>query len=570
MFDLSTLLPFRASTALTGPTSGFMEFGGGRQTRAGEPVSPTRALTLSAYFACIRVISEDVAKLPLDVYRRKKSAGKEHLPDHQLAKVLERPNPEMTGYTLRETVTQWAAGWGNGYAEIVRDGAGELVELWPIHPSRVRLFRQDGRLVYRVVSDPEQASVLPRGPAIDFRPEEIFHLRGMGTGILGYSIAQYGAETIGLALATEAFGAAFFGQGATSSGILTHPGALSEVARKNLRESWQATYGGSKNAQKVAIIEEGMTYAPISIPQDQAQFLETRKFQVEEICRWARVAPHKIQQLDHATFSNIEHQGREHVTDTLLPWLIRWVTEIRRQLITDPTLVVIHDADILMMGDTNARTNYYRTMVNIGAMSPDEVREMEGLNPTGGASAQHFMQTNMSTLDRIASGTAATSPPGTTSQATTDAPPAPPADDGAAAEAAERGAQLQAQVTALRPAFVAEADRVLRKEALAITRIAADPGKLAAFYDAQPADLLGALGPLTTALVCLTADVLGAEAREPGMQAFAAEWSGRAHQAVAAQRSAAGIPSDHTPQALADSVIALVLAAYPESSHVAA
>ena len=567
MFNLTTLLPVKASSVVSGPTSGFLEFGGGRQTKSGEPITPSRALTLSAYFACIRVISEDVAKLPLEVYRHT-NPGKECLPDSDLAKLLSIPNPEMTGYTFRETLTQWAAGWGNGYAEIVRDRLGKPIALWPIHPSRVRLIRRDGRLVYQVGADVALDAVKQQRLTVEFRTDEIFHIRGMGTGILGYSIAQYGAESIGLGLAAEAFGATFFGQGATSSGILTHPGALTDTAKVNLRESWQKTYGGSKNGNKVAIIEEGMKYEPISIPPEQAQFLETRQFQVEEICRWARVAPHKIQQLLHATFSNIEHQGREHVTDTLLPWMIRWTTEIKRQLITDPSMFVAHDANILMMGDTNARSNFYRTMVNIGVYSPDEVREMEDENPIGGASAQHFMQMNMSTLDRIADGTSVAAPTKPFADTVETAPRVPTEPDDT--DAQEQRAQFAAHVESLRPAFVAEADRVLRKEAIAAQRAAAKPGAdkwAAEFFQEQAGYITAALSPLAMSLSGIASNVLGVALVSIDVQSFADDYCATAR---AQFTKASTLPDTHTPAVLAESVIGLVLVAYPESRHVVA
>lgn len=556
MFDLATLIPRASSSALTGPTSGFVEVFGGRKTNSGERVTPQRALTLSAYYACIRVIAEDVAKLPLDILRWKDDAGtgRVWLRKDPVALLMRGPNPEMTGYVFRETLTQWACGWGNGYAEIVRDGTGRVRRLWPIHPSRVRHIRRDGRPYLQVTNDPDEANN-GRQTFAEFPASDIFHLRGMGTASIGYSIAQFGAESIGLGLAAEGFGAAFFGQGSTSSGILTHPGTLGEAARANLRESWQKTYGGTKNSHKVAILEEGVKWEQITIPPEQAQFLETRQFQVEEICRWARVAPHKIQHLLHATFSNIEHQGREHVTDTLLPWLTRWTTEIDRQIIVDDgDRFADFDEDVLTRGDTNARTNYFRTMVNIGAMSPDEVREREGINPTGTAAGrQYYMQTNMATLETVAAGVKPAAPAGR---------PATVEED-EEMEAAERRAQFDAQRDALHGAFLSEADRVLTKEAKAVANAIKKPDLepfAATFYASQSGYLVAAMSPLCSALCDIAANVLGVSRQSIDLDTFAAEYCEAARAHLVATKS---IPDHHTPAALADAVVALVCEKYP-------
>lgn len=539
----------------------FADVTGMRRTNAGETVSPGRALTLAAYFAAIRVISEDVAKLPLGVYRKKIPRGNELLPEHPIEQLLDvSPNPEQTSYTFRETMTQWALGWGNGYAEIVRDGAGRVRQLWPIHPSRVTLIRIDGKLKYRVTADMDPASLNASPRYAEFDPEDIFHLRGMGTGLLGYSIAAFAAETIGVGLAAETFGASFFGQGATVSGILTHPDQLDEVARQNLRESWAKTYGGAKNSHKVAILEEGVQFQTISVPPEQAQFLETRQFTVEEVCRWFRVAPHKIQHLLRSSFSNIEQQSIEHVTDTLMPWLVRWEKEVKRQLIVgEPMVYVQHDVNGLLRGDANARSNWYRTMINIGAMSPNDVRECEGLNPVPGtAGDKYYMQTNMSTLDRIESGEA-TAKPGVAGPRIETAP----AEDGGTAEAAERRQQFLAQLDALGPAFEAAADRVLRKEAIAIER----KGKLVPvawlndFYSEWSTNLVDAMLPVAQSACRIGANVLGRELAHVDVDSWSATYAAEAKKHFSASAS---IPATHVPSLLAGEIRQLILAAYPE------
>lgn len=558
MIDLSAMFRTKAEASGGGFSTGFIDIFSGRRTNSGEKVSPSRALTLSAYYACLRVISEDTAKLPLEFFKRK-DRGHTWLPDDSSAILFEQPNPEMTGYTFIETLTHWACGWGNGYAEIVRNGMGEAIQLWPIHPSRVEVVRKDGKLFFNI-SNAQNENIFNGNTRIDrvqFPASDIFHIHGLGNGITGYSIAAYGAESIGLGLAAETFGATFFSQGSTSSGILTHPGVLGETAKVALRESWQKTYGGAKQAHKIAVLEEGLKFEPISIPPEQAQFLETRQFQVEEICRWCRVAPHKIQHLLHATFSNIEHQGREHVTDTLLPWLKRWTTEIQRQIIKDRNKFAAFDVLELSKGDTNARANYLRTMVNIGALNPNEVREMEDLNPIASASGdQYYMQTNMTTLDRIVN-------PPEKAAATEPKPIERNNED----EMAERNQQFGAQVSSLHGAFLAEANRVLTKEAKATERAIEKPGLdawAASFYAQQTEYLVSALSPLVSALCDMSASILGTDRPSVDLQSFALNYCNEAKAHLIAHKS---LPDDHTPSNLADAVIALVTEA-PTPAHI--
>lgn len=570
MLNLADLLPSRGAATAGDPRENFwfQNLSNTRRTGSGETISPQRALTLSAYFACIRVIAEDVAKLPVHVFESMIPRGKRALYDHPVYRLLhDTPNPEQTAYTFRETMTQWALGWGNGYAEIERDQGGRPVALWPIHPSRVRLLRINGKLYYRVSVDLDRNALKVQVEAVDIPLGDMLHIRGMGSDLVGYSIAAYAAESIGVALAAEGFGAAFFKNGASASGVLTHPGKLSETAQDNLRASWKKLYGGA-TGEKLAILEEGVKYEQISIPPDEAQFLETRQFQVEEICRWFRVSPHKIQHLLRSTFSNIEHLSIEHVTDTLMPWLVRWEQEVKRSLIIDPKVRLAHNVNGLLRGDANARANWYRTMVNIGALSPNDVREYEDENPISGPGGdEYYMQMNMSTLARIAAGEVVSATP---AQKVTTAP----ADDGgatadAAAERVERRAQFMAQVTAMRGVFLAEADRILRNEVLAVQRATGKPDFptwAATFFRTQADFIATTFEPLTTALCRMGADVLGVAVQTVDMAAFAAAYctATRDHMVKGGV-----IPAAHTPSLLADEVIGLVLAAYGES-HVAA
>jgi HK97 family phage portal protein len=361
----------------------------GRKTAAGTNVGPSSALGLPSYFACVRVLAEDTAKLPLKIYRESPDGTKRVDTDHPASRILRRvPNREMTPFTVRETLTSWAAGWGNGYAEIVRDNAGRLQELAPIHPSRVTVKRIDGRIIYEIRSD------IAGYQTVHLEAHEVFHLHGLGDGLTGFSVAQVGAESIGAAMAAEAFVSTFYGNNTTLGGTLTHPGKLSESARTNLRESWQKMHGGPENAHKVAILEEGITFNATTISPRDAQFIEGRQFDVETVCRWFRMPPHKIQHLLRATFTNIESQGIEYVTDTLIPWLTRWEQEIGRKLIADDeALYAKHEVNGLMRGDAAARGAFYSQLFQIGVLTVNEIRRYEDMEPSADPAAdKHFVQ----------------------------------------------------------------------------------------------------------------------------------------------------------------------------------
>lgn len=368
-----------AVSDLRHPTAWLVDAVSGRSTSTGERVSPETAQTIPAYFAAIRVVSEDVAKLPLIVYKRLEPRGKDRAPDHPVYRLLHKaPNPEMSSFAFREVLTQHALSWGNGYAEIVRDGSGTPTEVWPIHPSRVRAMREDGVLRYDVREDQGWVPV---------DPYNMLHIHGPGgDGVSGLSMAQLLAESIGVSLATQRYAAAFFGNNSSPGGILSHPTRLSPEATQNLRKSWEERHGGSANVGRVAILQEGMTWQSISIPNEDAQFLETRRFQVEEIARAFRIPPHMIGDLSKATFSNIEQQALEYVQNTLMPWLVRWEQEVSRKLFdaADDEHFAEHLVTSLLRGDQAARSAFYSTLFNIGSLSPNDIRELENMNPVEG------------------------------------------------------------------------------------------------------------------------------------------------------------------------------------------
>lgn len=345
----------------------------------GVTITEATALQISAVFACVRVISEDVAKLPLTLYRSGDGRRRERLPAHPLAKVLERPNRDMTSFDFRSTLTAHAVCWGNGYAEIVRGGTGRPTELWPMLPDCVRVeMRRDGTIVY-VYANPYT------GKTTTFDSSEVLHVKGPGyDGLLGYSIVGLARQSLGLTAAAERYGAAFFGNSSIPKGILEHPGVLGEEGQKNLRKSWEENHGGGPGkANRIGILEEGMKFHSISIPPEDAQFLETREFQIPEVCRWFRMPPHKIADLNKATFSNIEHQALQYVGDTLQPWLVRWEQEVERKLLlgSESSINVEHQTSALLRGDLKSRYEAHAIGRQWGFISANDVREVEGMNP---------------------------------------------------------------------------------------------------------------------------------------------------------------------------------------------
>lgn len=557
MINLASLIfpsTFAAGNDIAERESAWWSLGGmmSRKTQSGETVSPESAMQLAPYYACLRNLSEDVAKLPMVLYRR---TGKSNEPatNHPLYRILhDQPCPESTSMTFRETLTHWAAAWGNGYAEIVRNGAGDVAALYPIHPSRVRVRRTDGgAVVYDVQADVSQAGKTYAG--VTLKADDVLHIHGLGGGLMGYSVLRLASESLGLGLATQTFGAAFFGNGASMNGMLVHPGKLSDTARTNLRTTWQEMHGGAKNAFKTAILEEGVKYERFGIPPEEAQFLETRGFTVVDTCRWFRMPPHKIQDLSRSTFSNIEQQNQEYVTDALMPWASRWEQECKRKLFPDEDdLFVKLEFRALLRGDHNARANFYRTLINVGVMSPNEVRELEDLNPGEEALDEFYMQSNMLPLDRIGEVTARDQ--------------APPQKDNAERDAADRGDQLGAQVASMRPIFVDAADRVLRKEVMAAgkatERYKGKPDTFAswadAFYAEQAEYMVTAFGAAVGALVDVRASVLGTQRAIVDLQGFAERHCKESRAAAVASQGLA-LRAENTPEALATAVMDLVL-----------
>ena len=481
VFD-SMVRPQSAST-LKDPALWLLDALGGRQTVSGERVTPEKSLGLAPYYACLRAISEDIGKLPLIVYRSLSPRGKERQRNHPNYRLLhDEPNPEMSSISFRETMTHWALGWGGGVAEIERTERGVPAALWPIHPSRIEIKRDSMRNIIYIIRSDDITRERPSPTVLQQR--DVLHIHGLGTnGLHGYSIAHLASESIGLGMAAQTFGSAFFGHGATMGLVLEHPGKLEGDAAKNLRRSWAEMHEGSANAYKTVILEEGMKATQTSIPPEQAQFLQTRYFQVEDIARWFRIPPHKIQHLLRSTFSNIEMQALEYVGDTLMPWMIRWEQEIKRKLFRpdETDLFVEHLVTALLRGDQKARSEFYTKQFSVGAMSPNDIRELENMNPIGPAGDEYFVPMNLAPIDRVIAGQ-------TGKQATS-------------------GIGRAAAETACLRMFTDAAERIINKETKAIGRASAKYESADAFKDwvtrfcaEQEAQIVAIFGPVAESL----------------------------------------------------------------------
>lgn len=367
------------------------------QRQAGVVVDHDTAMKLSAVWGCVRYISETIACLSWHVLQDQPNGNKKRLIGVPVANLLnKRPNPELTPFSFKELITAWALTWGNGYAEIVRDGANRPAELWPIAPDRVEVRRDETGELYYEVSN-------ARGPKTNIPANNMFHLHGLGfDGLVGYSVISYAARSIGLGLATEAFGSSFFGNGARIGGVVTVPqqSNLNDQGKRNLKKSLNEKHGGPENGLGIEVLDAGMDYKQIGIPPEDAQFIETRKLQVEEICRWFRVKPHKIAHLDRATFNNMEQESRDSVGDSIMPWAIRLEQEADKKLITTPRIHTKLILKSLLRADTKTQTEHYQAMLDRGVYSINKVLELEDQNTIGPDGDKRFVPLNMTTLDK--------------------------------------------------------------------------------------------------------------------------------------------------------------------------
>ena len=361
----------------------------GARTWSGNAVNATTALGNAAFFAGVRFISETVGSLPMKLYRHQDGV-REPATTHPLYRVISvAPNPLMSPMVFREILQSHMITWGNAYAEIVRNGRGDISELWPLLPDRTqKLTGKSGRVFYE--------TTLPDGGVKRLAADQVLHIPAFGyDGLTGYSTVTLARQGIGLALAAEESGGKFYSNGMRPSGVLVHPNRISEEAQERLRDQVSSQIGGLSKAQRLLILEEGLAYTQLGLPPGDAQFLETRQFQVVEIARWLNLPPHILRDLSNATYSNVEQQSLELVTMSLRPWFTRWEQHCALQLLRkdEQTRFQFKIEDrALLRGDTEQRSAYYQSRFNTGSMTINEIRELEDQNPIEGGD-QAFIHT---------------------------------------------------------------------------------------------------------------------------------------------------------------------------------
>jgi HK97 family phage portal protein len=400
------LLGREEKSASVNPDQWFINWANGGETLSGERVTPESSLKLAAVWACVRVRSEDVAKLPCILYRRQAN-GKVRAVSHPLYDLVkDRPNPRMTAFEFRQFMQAELDLRGNALAIKEFNGRGRVVALWPVCWQRVQvLSTPDHReLFYRVTN--------PQGQVIDTFPQGgVVHLRGQSLdGMVGLSPIGYHRETIGLALAAQKYGSAFFGNSAQPRGALKVPGKIDQAAADVLRESWERNYRGTENSHRVAILDGGFEYSQIGMDNTDAQYIETRVQQNSEIWRMYRMPPHKVGDLSKATFSNIEQQSLEYVTDCLMSELVRWEQVLKRDLLLDSEqddYFFEFLVDALLRGDFKSRMEGYAIARNWGIFSADDCRDKENMNHLPDNKGQIYLQP----LNMVEAGTVPAVPP---------------------------------------------------------------------------------------------------------------------------------------------------------------
>lgn len=363
----------------------------GYTSNSGVTVTQDSAMRLSAVYACVRVIAESVAQLPFILYQRD-GDKKQRATTQRLYNLLhDAPNEFQSAFEFRENLTAWVCLRGNAYALKVLSSQGEVIELLPIPANRVEVKQQkDWRLSY-VFTDNE-------GNRIPLQQQQVFRVMGLSlNGYSGLSPISYQRETLGISLATEKHTALTFKNGAKMTGILVNPGHFSseEIARR-VKASWDESASGD-NAYSTPLLEDGLDWKQVSMSNRDAQFIESRKYNTEDIARIFRVPPHKIGHLEKSTNNNIEQQALEFVTDSLMPWLVRWEQSVYRDLLTreqKQRYFAQFLVDGLLRGDSAARGEFYNKLWNMGAISPNEIRQKENMNPRDGGD-DYYVPLNM-------------------------------------------------------------------------------------------------------------------------------------------------------------------------------
>jgi HK97 family phage portal protein len=381
-------------------TPGFTEFfafGGGTTTAAGVRVTEGNALLISTVYQCVRVIADTVASLPVFLYQRT-PAGKKRALDHDVYRVLhDQPNPFMSPFEFKQTLQGHLCLWGNAYAEIERSSGGQVVNLWPLRPDRMRLQVFQERIFYYYIT--------PDGG--ERQLTDVMHLRGLSSdGLIGYSPIALARETLGLQKASEEYRARFFSNDARPGGVLMHPGVLGQPAFEQLRKRWDESHQGLSNRSRVAILEEGMTWQDVGIPPDDAQFIQGQEFGKSDIAALYRVPSYKIGLLKPGTMSyaSVEQQAIDFVVDCIRPWLVCWEQRATLSLLTQmerKSLYAEFLVDALLRGDSDSRAKFYQALFNMGAITINEIRGLENMNGIGPDGDRHYLQQNLAPIDLL-------------------------------------------------------------------------------------------------------------------------------------------------------------------------
>jgi HK97 family phage portal protein len=374
-------------------------FGSSDTLLAGVSIDESNALNYSPVWCGVSMLSRDIAKLPLMFYRNLKNGGKEPFKEHRLYRILhDEPNPEMSSFKFRETMQALCLLYGNAYAEIVRDLLDRPVGMYPIVPTRVQPMRNEaGRLFYRVTNY--------RGGQTDVAAKNMLHLSSLSTdGVIGHGIVQHARESFGLGVATERFGAAFFGNGSTFGGVVEVPGTLKdEQARDSVRKMIEAVHAGVERAHKILVLAGGSKFTERGTKPDEAQFIETRKFQITETARWLTMPPHKLGDLENAHFTNIEEENIQYHVGTVSGWLEMWEQELTRKLVSPleyAQQTIEHNTEGALRGDSTKRADFYSKMYAIGAFSINDILRKENMNPIGPEGDMHLVPLNMIPAER--------------------------------------------------------------------------------------------------------------------------------------------------------------------------
>jgi len=364
----------------------------GSSLRSGKDITAENALRVAAVYSCTRVLSEAMGALPLSLYK-KDGVNRQEASDHSLNNILSiLPNSEITSFDLRAQSMTSLLLQGNSYNQVLRDKAGRVGEIWPLLPKNCQLDRtKSGKLVL-VVEGENNAWTM----------DKVWRINGLSTnGIEGLSPVGLMRETVGSAMAMDHYSAAIYGNGAKPGGVLQMDGKLSKDGQTRLLESWNSTHGGPDNAAKVALLQEGMKWQQISMSAEDAQFIESRKYNRSEIAGIFGVPPHMIGDLEKATFSNIEHQSLQFVIHSLLPWIRRFEQSISRDLLLPSERGIYYpkfNVEGLLRGDSAARGEFYKQMFNVGAYSPNKILALEDENPIPEGD-NHFINSASITLE---------------------------------------------------------------------------------------------------------------------------------------------------------------------------